>query len=204
VDGDGRRDVVVGRAWYRNEGEDRWTRIEYTDVALPTPGPYDFFRSYAKVSVLDLDGDGRLDVFATLYAETPASMVWAFLAPADPVHERWTPVPIDAGPLFGVHSQVAAAFDGTLRPQIMVGETGVGGFDFGVNPSPQLYVYRLLGAAADPAAWERTTIDTLGTHEATAVDLDGDGRLDLLGHQENMELLGLNGPVNAWRNDTGR
>ena len=202
IDRDGRQDVVVGRAWYRNEVDGTWTRHEYTDIVLPTPGPYDTFRDYAKVSVLDLDGDGRLDVFATLYAETPAAMVYAFLAPADPVHERWTPVPVDPGPLFGVHSQAAAAFDGSSRPQIFVGETGIGGFGFGVNPSPHLYVYRLLGAAADPAAWERTTIDTIGTHEAQAVDLDGDGRPDLIGHQENMELIGKNGPVNAWRNET--
>lgn len=99
-------------------------------------------------------------------------MVYAFLAPDDPVHARWTPVPIDTGPLFGV------------------------------NPNPHIYVYRLLGAAADPTAWQRTTIDTIGTHEAQAVDLDGDGRPDVIGHQENMELVGKNGPVNAWRNET--
>jgi hypothetical protein len=85
----------------------------------------------------------------------------------------------------------------------MVGETGIGGFEFGVNPSPELYVYRLLGSAADPAAWERTTIDTVGTHEAQAVDLDGDGLPDLVGHEENADVIGRDGAVQAWYNETG-
>ncbi len=200
IDGDGRPDIVAGRSWFRNGGPDTWTRYPFSDFHVDG---YDYFTDYAKVSVLDLDGDGRPDVFATLYAETPAGHAFAFLAPADPRTQPWTAVPVDTTPLFGVHSQVVASFDGSNRPQIMVGETNIGGFGFGVNPSPQMYVYRLLGDAADPAAWERTTIDTIGTHEAAAADLDGDGRPDLVGHDENTDLIGTNGPVRAWQNDTG-
>jgi hypothetical protein len=200
IDGDGRADVVAGRAWYRNGGPGTWTRHPFTD--LRTEG-YDYFADYTRVNVLDLDGDGRLDIFATLYAETPAGRAYAFLAPADPLTQAWTEVPVDRTPLFGVHSQAVAPFDGSDRPQVMVGETNIGGFGFGANPSPQIYVYRLLGAAADPAAWERTTIDTVGTHEAQVVDLDGDGLPDIVGHDENTDLTGTNGPVHAWQNDTG-
>ena len=203
IDRDGRPDVVVGRAWYRNEGGGAWTRVQYTDIVSADTG-LDGFRDFAKVSVLDLDGDGRLDVFATLYAETPDSMVYAFLAPPDPVHDPWTPVLVDPGPLFGVHSQAAAAFDGTSRPQIMVGETTAGGFGFGIAPDPHLYVYRLLGAASDSTAWERTAIDAIGTHEAQVVDLDRDGRPDLIGHEENTDQLGRFGGVFAWINVTVR
>jgi len=73
--------------------------------------------------VLDLDGDGRPDIVATLYADTPIGEVYAFLAPPDPAHDPWTALPLDTGPLFGVHGQAAAAFDGSARPQIMVAET---------------------------------------------------------------------------------
>ncbi|HJQ83684.1 MAG TPA: VCBS repeat-containing protein, partial [Candidatus Binatia bacterium] len=201
IDRDGRPDVVVGRAWYRNGGDGTWTRHEYTSI---TVDGYDGFRDFAKVSVLDLDGDGRLDVFATLYAETPAGVVYAFLAPPDPASDAWLPVLVDAGPLFGVHSQGAAPFDGTSRPQIMVGETNAGGFEFGVNPDPQIYVYRLLGPASDPASWERTLVDGMGTHEAQIVDLDRDGLPDIVGHEENTDLLDRNGGVFAWRNQTAR
>ena len=200
IDRDGRPDVVAGRAWYRNGETGTWTRYPFTNLRIDG---YDYFSDYTRVDALDLDGDGRLDLFATLYAETPAGRAYAFLAPADPRTEPWTEVAVDRTPLFGVHSQVVARFDGSDRPQVMVGETNIGGFGFGTNRSPQLYVYRLLGAAADPAAWERTTIDTLGTHEAQAVDLDGDGLPDLVGHDENTDLVGTNGPVHAWQNDTG-
>jgi hypothetical protein len=199
LDRDGALDVVAGRAWYRRDG-DAWRRAVYTDVRADG---YAGFDDYAKVDVLDLDGDGRLDVFATLWAETPVGRVYAFLAPPDPVREPWRAVLVDAGPLFGVHSQAAASFDGSARPQVMVGETNIGGFGFGVAPDPEVRIYRLLGAATDPAAWERTTVDRLGTHEAQAVDLDGDGLPDLVGHAENTDLVGTNGPVHAWGNETG-
>jgi hypothetical protein len=88
LDRDGRPDVVAGRAWYRNEGDGTWTRREYTDIEVPEfPG----FRDYAKVTLLDLDRDGDLDVFATLYAETPAGRVVAFLNPGDPCASRGPP-----------------------------------------------------------------------------------------------------------------
>ena len=106
------------------------------------------FDDYAKVDILDLDGDGRLDVFATLFADSREGQVWAFFQPVDAVNEPWLGVQIDPGPLFGVHSQGAGSFDGTARPQLMVGETNIGGFGFGPNPSPEIYVYRRLG---DPA-----------------------------------------------------
>jgi hypothetical protein len=201
VDRDGRLDVVAGRAWYRREPDGGWRRVELTDLQIAGYRP---FRSYATVSVLDLDGDGRLDVVATLYAETPAGRLYAFLAPPDPVHEPWTEVLVDPGPLFGVHSQAVADFDGSGRPQIMVAETNIGGFDFGVAPDPHVLIYRLRGPPADPASWERTAIDDIGTHQARAVDLDGDGRPDLIGHEENTHVIGRNGAVHVWWNETGR
>src|SRR5262245_7471815 len=200
INRDGRPDVVAGRSWYRLDGGTTWSRFPYTRLQDTHDGR---FNDFEKVSVLDLDGDGRLDVFATLFTDSREGQVYAFLAPPDPT-QQWTAVQIDPGPLFGVHSQANAAFDGTSRPQIMVGETNIGGFGFGVNPSPHIYIYRLLGAASDPAAWERTLVDNMGTHEARAVDLDGDGLPDITGDEENTGLLNppRNGRVSWWQNDT--
>jgi hypothetical protein len=199
IDRDGRPDVVAGRAWYRLSGG-MWSRFPYTTLQDTSDRRFDDFE---KVSVLDLDGDGRLDVFATLFTDSREGQVYAFLAPPDPT-KTWTAVQIDPGPLFGVHSQAVGEFDGTSRPQIMVGETNIGGFGFGVNPSPHIYLYRLLGAASDPAAWERTLVDNTGTHEARAIDLNGDGLPDLVGDEENTDLLTppRNGRVSWWQNLT--
>src|SRR5262245_21763157 len=199
IDRDGRPDVVAGRAWYRLSGG-TWSRFPYTTLNDTSDGRFDDFE---KVSVLDIDGDGRLDVFATLFTDSREGQVYAFLAPPDPT-TPWTAVQIDPGPLFGVHSQAVGEFDGTSRPQIMVGGTNIGGFGFGVNPSPQIYIYRLLGAASDPDAWERALVDNTGTHEARAVDLNGDGLPDIAGDEENTDLVNppRNGRISWWQNVT--
>ena len=154
--------------------------------------------------MLDLDDDGRLDVFATLFADSREGQVWAFFQPADPIAEPWPALAIDPGPLFGVHSQGAGSFDGTTRPQVMVGETNIGGFGFGPNPSPEIYVYRRIGDARVVAGWERVLVDTQGTHEAQVVDLDGDGLADIAGDEENTELghHPRDGIVSWWQNRT--
>lgn len=107
-----------------------------------------------------------LDVFAMLFADAREGRADAFLSPPDP-RDAWTAVEVDAGPLFDVHSQAVGSFDGSARVQVMVGEANIGGFGFGPNPDPKIYVYRLLGPASDPASWERTLVDTTGTHEAS-------------------------------------
>jgi hypothetical protein len=203
VDRDGRLDIVAGRGFYRNLGGDpvAWQRVPLTTLVDDADRRFD---DYAKVDILDLDGDGRLDVFATLFADSREGQVWAFFQPADAVNEPWTAVQIDPGPLFGVHSQGVGSFDGTARPQVMVGETNIGGFGFGPNPSPQIYVYRRVGDARDPSGWERNLVDNHGTHEAQVVDLDGDGYADIAGDEENTELIDnpRDGIVSWWWNRT--
>ncbi len=80
----------------------------------------------------------KIALVATALAETPVGRVYAFLSPADPMSGSWHPVPLDGDLLFGVHGQAPASFDGSARPQIVVAETNIGGFGFGVNPDPQL------------------------------------------------------------------
>lgn len=200
VDRDGRVDVVAGRAWYRNTGT-TWPRYAYTTLSNAA---YPGWNDYAKVTVTDLNADGRLDVFATVFAEVPNGRAYAFLAPADP-KTAWTAVPVGTVDLFCVHSQAAANFDGSGRAQIAIGESNFGGWSFGQNPSPQIYLYRLVGSASSPSGWEQVVIDTTGTHELQAADFDGDGRVDLAGHWENTDRLNppQNGPVHWWQNLTG-
>ncbi|MGZ4407361.1 MAG: FG-GAP repeat domain-containing protein [Gaiellaceae bacterium] len=197
VDRDGRLDVVVGRSWYRNDGAGRWTRYPYTTMDNSV---YPAFDDYAKVGVLDLNGDGRPDIVASLFAESPGGRLYAFLSPPDARDPAWTPVLLDQGPLFGVHSLAVARFDGCPRPQFAIAETNIGGWDFGVAPHPHIYLYRLLGAAG----WSRTVVDSIGAHDVQAADLNGDGRPDLVGHEENTNLARppRNGKVFWWQNVT--
>ena len=74
IDRDGRPDVVAGRGWYRNTGSG-WVRYAFT--TLRTTGNYTGpdFSNYSYLSLRDLNGDGRLDIFATLFAESPEGKV---------------------------------------------------------------------------------------------------------------------------------
>lgn len=197
LDRDGRLDVVAGRSWYRVGADGRWERRAYTTATGPLPE----FDDFAKLAVLDVDGDRRLDVVAALFAESPAGALLVFHAPPDPLAGGWTWSVLDNGPLFGVHGLAAARFDGCARPELAVGETNVGGWDFGPAPDPHVYLYRRLASG-----WSRTVVDAVGAHDLTAADLDGDGRPDLLGHEENTDRASppRNGRVFWWRNVTLR
>lgn len=196
VDRDGRLDVVSGRSWYRNAGAGSWVRYPYT--AMASAG-YPAFDDYAKVAVFDLNGDGRPDIVASLFAESPAGRLYAFLAPPDPRDPAWTPVLLDPGPLFGVHSLAVAHFDGCARPEFVLAETNIGGWDFGVAPDPHVVLFRLLGSG-----WSRTVVDSIGAHDVQAADLDGNGLPDLVGHEENTNLARppRDGRVFWWQNVT--
>ena len=197
IDGDGRLDVVVGRSWYRNVGAAGWVRYPYTTLGSAA---YPSFDDYAKVAVLDLNGDGRPDIVASLFAESPAGRLYAFLAPPDVRDPAWAPVLLDQGPLFGVHSLAVARFDGCPRPELVIAETNIGGWDFGAAPDPHVYLYRLLGAAG----WSRTVVDSIGAHDVQAADLNRDGLPDLVGHEENTDRARppRNGRVFWWQNVT--
>ena len=208
IDGDGHPDIVSGEAWFDNVNGDgsAWVRHPYTTMPGPSfVGTVDY-SDRTKMSVLDLNGDGRPDIVSALFTESPTSQLWAFLAPADPTTQAWTPVEIDPGPLFAVHSLAAADFDGSGRPQIAVGESDPGGWNFGPNPDLQLVIYTLVGSnPADPSSWQKTTVDTIEAHELRVADLNGDGKPDLIANTENSDLLTPPqiGQVHWWQNNLG-
>ena len=222
VDRDGLRDIVAGRAWYRNPGltpsssgtqKRNWVRYPYTlqqDTAVRDGWAPSYFDDLEEINVLDLNNDGRLDVVASLFGSSPEAEVHAYLAPADPRSSNWTDVVLDAGPLFSVHTQALADYDASGRPQIAVGEMAWAGYGFGHNPAPtpgtDIAIYRLEGHADDASAWHKYTIatDDIGTHAADAIDINGDGRIDLISGEENSGNGNpvQNGRPRWWENQT--
>ena len=100
IDGDGRLDIVAGRAWYRNTGVSPWPRYAYTNMTAKSYAAANgvVFDDYERLAVTDLNGDGRPDIVASLFTDTPDGQLYVFLAPSDPITGAWTPVQIDAGP----------------------------------------------------------------------------------------------------------
>ena len=207
IDQDGRLDVVAGRAWYRNTGASPWPRYPYTTMTAntyPVQAQGVNFDDFERLTVLDLNGDGRPDIFSSLFTDTPDGKVYAFLAPANPITGSWTPVQVDPGPMWSVTAFQVADFDKSGRIQILIGEMEAGGWAFGPNPDPQSYIYRLDGPAAGPASWTRLLVDNYGMHEAKAIDVNADGWLDIVSGQENFDRLNppRTGEVDWWQNTT--
>lgn len=161
VDGDGRTELIAGpNVFHRRDGDgDDWER-----ETIATDW------DWTRVDVGDLDGDGDPEVIlaegdSPHLGTHPGRVAWF-----DPPDWEATFLRED---LFCPHTLEIGDFDGDGRPDVYVAEMGLG-----TNEEPRhlLFVNR-----GDGNFDERVVARGVETHEATAVDLDGDGRLDVVG-----------------------
>jgi uncharacterized protein (DUF2141 family) len=192
LDGDGRLDLVSGasdgtlRVW-RNTGSG-FTPL--TGSANPFDGFFFDVGRYSTPSFVDLDGDGRLDLvsgkqFGTLQAwrNTGSATAPAFTALTGSANPF---IDIEVG-VYSTPSFVD--LDGDGRLDLVLGE-GDG----------TLLAWRNTGSAGAPAFTALTGsanpfngIDVGNSSAPSFVDLDGDGRLDLVSGE-------MYGTLRAWRN----
>jgi len=161
IDGDGRTEIIAGTNVFHREDAtgERWRR----DTVLTGWDP-------VRVAVADLDGDGDLEI---VYAEGdspahgthPARVAWV-----DPHGDRRPEILRDE--MFCPHSLEVADLTGDGRPDIYVGEMGLGEND------PEHVAFINCG----DGTFEPHVVATgIPTHEAKLVDVDGDGSLDVVG-----------------------
>ena len=167
--GDGRRDVVAGTILCRTTPDGRqWDARPYTDALEVT-----------QVATADLDGDGRLEVVAAEGDRADGRLVW-FKGPA------WTPHPLKEG-LFHPQTLIVTDLDGDARPDILVAEMGLGR-----HQAPRMLLFHNLGGGR----FQETRVGLgVPTHRATAADVTGDGRPDIVG-----AAYGPAGHVDLWVN----
>jgi len=165
VTGDGRADVVCGRWWYRNP---TWERYEI-------PGIYQAINAY------DLDGDGRLELVATLrnpqakhwYEGLTSDLVW--LKPVDPLQGLWQQYAIGRGHGDWLHGSLVAPILPGGGLALIIGYHDA---DEVPGHGPELFA-----VPADPrqGPWPvRLLADLPYGEEFAAADIDGDGRLDIV------------------------
>ncbi|MGE5152703.1 MAG: FG-GAP repeat domain-containing protein [Bdellovibrio bacteriovorus] len=158
LNGDGRRDIVSGRYYYRNPGGDLSSGWERVDLG----------RNIDAFLVTDVDGDARGD----LIAQALPAVYW--VEAVDPPGDAWVARKVAELPPTGhVNSQGFAL--GQLvpggRPEIVVA-SGEGIYVIEIPPDPVV------------ASWPATLVTGDASDEGVAVaDIDGDGLEDLVGSQ---------------------
>ncbi len=181
IDGDGSNELIAGTAVYRERAADE------TSVGVSTaeadggqePAVADGWEredivtgwDWTRVAVGDIDGDGDLEVVfsegdSPLLGEHMGRVGW--FDPPD-----WEPH-ILADDLYCPHTIQLADFDGNGWLDVYVAEMGLGKND----DAAQHILFRNTGGAE----FRETIVETaVPTHEAKVVDVNGNGRPDVLG-----------------------
>ena len=160
IDDDGTNEVIAGPNIFHPQPDGSWDReVLATD--------WDFTR----VQVADIDDDGDLEILlaegeSPHFPGTNPARVGYLDPPA------WEPVLIQSG-LFCPHSFDIGDFTGDGRPDIYVGEMGLGKHD---DPRHFIFVNR-----GDGTFEERIIARGIPTHEAKVANLSGNGRCDIVG-----------------------
>lgn len=159
VDGDGRTELLAGPNVFRRSADGTWDREQIAS---------DW--KWTRLAVADLDGDGTREVVMTegdqpYHGGTPGRL--GVFKPPD-----WE-CTLLADDLYCPHSLAITDFNDNGHPDIYVAEMGLWG-----ENDPQHVIYRNDGHGAfDPTVISRG----IPTHEAKAIDIDGDGRVDIVG-----------------------
>jgi hypothetical protein len=185
---DGRKDFAVTErtgapsvVLFLSEG-DTWKRqVLEPDALKPEAGS----------TFMDVDRDGDLDLIAG--SDASGNQVWWWENPAPKFGKRWKRRPIKAGGKEKHHDQIAGDFDGDGKDELVFWNQGAAALVWATVPAHP---------RATRKPWKLTTIHSYATdgqpqtrltppepgfkgineHEGIATgDVDGDGRLDIVG-----------------------
>ena len=175
VDGDGRSELLAGTSVFHREDDGGWRRESVLD------GWED-----VRLAVADLDDDGEPEI---VYSEGDSPHLGSHMGRVAVVDGLGGEVTVLAEDLFCPHSLQIADFDGDGRLDVYAAEMGLGR-----NDDPKHLVFRNNG----DGTFERQLIARgVATHQAQAVDVDGDGRVDVVGKTYGDDLH-----VDVWYNET--
>ena len=176
VDNDGNLEVVTGVSYYKWV-DNRWKCVKFTDEIYITN----------KIVVGDIDNDGKNEIIlsegdAYIYGHDEGCKLAWFKPEGDNYEGKWVEHVIDNG-LWDAHSIALADLCGNGNLDLFIGEIGAvprnsDSEDY-IKRQPRLMIYENDGKGNFTT---RHIIDEgTGIHEAVVIDLNGDGKLDIIG-----------------------
>jgi hypothetical protein len=139
--------------------------------------------SLAAVAVVDINGDGRLDIVMDGSDGTPGALAWYEQGSGNPRYaSNWTKHTIDAT-INTSHMLAIADMNQDGHPDIVFGEGGPNRIGFFLNNG-------------DGRSWHMQLISPTNGGRPVVGDLGGDGDLDIVGTRDDLV------PVDVWYNQS--
>jgi hypothetical protein len=197
IDGDKKMDIVCGPYWFsppKNgplSGE-LWEQHKFTPN----------FRDMCRTALIDMNGDGKLDIVIVESEYLDGHLSW-FENRVGEEKNLWMEHQIEKDLIFAHTLQAwRDAKEGTIH--IFVAEMNQGGWGAPYNYDARLleYVFSKRGDFMRGAVLYKGE----GTHEAKVCDVDGDGKLEIVGHSSQVrytEYPDCIGWIQLWKQKAG-
>ncbi|MCY4023039.1 MAG: VCBS repeat-containing protein [Anaerolineaceae bacterium] len=173
LDGDGRLEIVAGPVWLTMPADGPWSGPWEMRTWAPS------FREMCRVAAIDITGNGHDDLVITDSEYMDGRLSWFENRLARSPERPWVEHRLEETPLLYSHS-LSAWKDGDAI-KIFVGEMAQGGWSPPYNHDARLLLYT---SPDKGRSWEREMLSQgAGTHEGMAVDIDGDGEVEIVGKE---------------------
>ena len=192
IDRDGDPDIVLNGYWLETPDDPstgKWVKHDFDDkwYTQKTGEKGQWYDNNSKVVVVDMNGDGCLDIVIN-NAENKGFPVSWYQAPVDPKNGKWIEHVI--GQVDKCHSLKIADFDNDGDLDVLAGEMP----NFPEEAPHPVLVFINLGNALE---WEQQLLANYGNYSADIGDIDNDGDIDIIGLRNHKTA-----PIEMWRNKT--
>ena len=186
LDGDGKDEIVSGPYWFSAPKAGAFSGPLWTTHSV-APG----FREFCRAAVIDVNGDGHLDVVLVEDEYPDGRLAWFENRLA--AGQSFVEHPIDADLNFA-HTLRAWRDAKTKQVQVLAAEMNEGGWSAPYNWNARLLRYTALDRGRE---WHTEVLYRgEGTHEAVYTDLDGSGTHVILGH--SAQIIAQGGVFTGW------
>jgi hypothetical protein len=185
VDGDGKMDIVVANAWFKNNGSvnvSNWTKTVFTE---------EWTHDCAYPFVADINNDGRNDIVLTPTERYPQMYKTAWYeAPADPSTGNWKEHIVDGNVQCITHALGVYDFNNDGWLDIFTAE---------MEQSDDPDEVRIYFNNGSGTSWTKEILSLNGSHWNQFADVDSDGDIDIFGANHGSQGQPV---VELWINQT--